>query len=49
MKTGQDFNLGIMFRREYAPEKLPDFARRAEAVGIFPTFPGLSGAMRGCR
>lgn len=34
MKTGPEFNLGIMFRREHAPEKLPDFARRAEEVGF---------------
>lgn len=27
-------NLGIMFRREYAPETLPDFARRTEAAGF---------------
>jgi len=26
--------LGIMFRREYPPEKLPAFARRAEALGF---------------
>ena len=26
--------LGIMFRREYPPEKLPDFARRTEALGF---------------
>ncbi len=26
-------NLGIMFRREFAPELLPDFARRTEAAG----------------
>ena len=34
MKTGQDFNLGVMFRREHPPEKLPGFARRAEEVGF---------------
>lgn len=27
-------NLGIMFRREHAPETLPDFARRSEATGF---------------
>ena len=27
-------NVGIMFRREYAPETLPDFARRTEAAGF---------------
>ncbi len=26
--------MGIMFRREHAPEKLPDFARRAEDAGF---------------
>ncbi len=34
MASRQTFNLGIMFRREYAPEALPDFARRAEAAGF---------------
>lgn len=34
MKTRQDFNLGVMFRREHAPEQLPDFARRAEEAGF---------------
>lgn len=34
MKTGQEFNLGIMFRREHVPEALPDFARRAEEAGF---------------
>ena len=29
-----DYNLGIMFRREHAPEKLPGFARRAEEAGF---------------
>ncbi len=28
------YNLGIMFRREHAPETLPDFARRAEDAGF---------------
>jgi len=27
-------NLGIMFRREYPPEKLPEFARKAEEFGF---------------
>lgn len=34
MKNRNDFNLGIMFRREHAPEQLPAFARRAEDVGF---------------
>jgi alkanesulfonate monooxygenase SsuD/methylene tetrahydromethanopterin reductase-like flavin-dependent oxidoreductase (luciferase family) len=34
MKNGKDYNLGIMFRREHAPEDLPDFARRAEEAGF---------------
>lgn len=34
METGRDFNLGVMFRREHAPEHLPDFARRAEEAGF---------------
>ena len=34
MKKEQDFNLGIMFRREHAPEHLPGFARRAEDAGF---------------
>jgi 5,10-methylenetetrahydromethanopterin reductase len=34
MKNGKDHNLGIMFRREHAPEYLPDFARRAEEAGF---------------
>lgn len=34
MKTSRDYNLGIMFRREHAPENLPGFARRAEAAGF---------------
>lgn len=34
MKTGRNFNLGVMFRREHAPEHLPDFARRVEEVGF---------------
>lgn len=34
MKHRNDYQLGIMFRREHAPETLPDFARKAEAVGF---------------
>ena len=34
MKNRNDYNLGIMFRREHAPEKLPDFARKAEEIGF---------------
>ncbi len=34
MKNRKDYNLGIMFRREHAPEKLPGFARRAEEAGF---------------
>ncbi len=34
MKHRDDFSLGIMFRREYSPETLPDFARRTEAAGF---------------
>jgi 5,10-methylenetetrahydromethanopterin reductase len=34
METSQPFNLGIMFRREHAPEHLPGFARRAEEAGF---------------
>lgn len=34
MKNQKDHNLGIMFRREHAPEDLPDFARRAEQAGF---------------
>jgi len=34
MKDNLDYNLGIMFRREHAPENLPDFARQAEAAGF---------------
>jgi alkanesulfonate monooxygenase SsuD/methylene tetrahydromethanopterin reductase-like flavin-dependent oxidoreductase (luciferase family) len=34
MKTRHNYNLGIMFRREHAPENLPSFARRAEAAGF---------------
>jgi alkanesulfonate monooxygenase SsuD/methylene tetrahydromethanopterin reductase-like flavin-dependent oxidoreductase (luciferase family) len=34
MKKVKDFKLGIMFRREHTPEKLPDFARRADEVGF---------------
>jgi alkanesulfonate monooxygenase SsuD/methylene tetrahydromethanopterin reductase-like flavin-dependent oxidoreductase (luciferase family) len=34
METGRAYNLGVMFRREHAPEMLPDFARRAESMGF---------------
>jgi len=34
MNNRKDYNLGIMFRREHAPEKLPSFARRAEEAGF---------------
>jgi 5,10-methylenetetrahydromethanopterin reductase len=34
MTSRKDFNLGIMFRREHAPEYLPPFARRAEEAGF---------------
>ena len=34
MKNREDYNLGIVFRPEHAPEKLPDFARRAEEAGF---------------
>jgi 5,10-methylenetetrahydromethanopterin reductase len=34
METGQGPKLGIMFRREHAPEHLPGFARRAEDAGF---------------
>ena len=34
MHNKKDYNLGIMFRREHAPEKLPSFARRAEEAGF---------------
>jgi 5,10-methylenetetrahydromethanopterin reductase len=34
MKKREDSNLGIVFRPEHAPEKLPDFARRAEEAGF---------------
>jgi 5,10-methylenetetrahydromethanopterin reductase len=34
MPNNKTPNLGIMFRREHAPEKLPDFARQAEAAGF---------------
>lgn len=34
MKKQRDYNLGIMFRREHAPEELPEFARRAEEAGF---------------
>jgi alkanesulfonate monooxygenase SsuD/methylene tetrahydromethanopterin reductase-like flavin-dependent oxidoreductase (luciferase family) len=34
METVKDYNLGVMFRREHAPEDLPAFARRAEEAGF---------------
>jgi 5,10-methylenetetrahydromethanopterin reductase len=34
MTNKKNYNLGIMFRREHAPENLPDFARRAEDAGF---------------
>jgi alkanesulfonate monooxygenase SsuD/methylene tetrahydromethanopterin reductase-like flavin-dependent oxidoreductase (luciferase family) len=34
METRRGYNLGVMFRREHAPEKLPDFARRAESMSF---------------
>ena len=34
METKRGFDLGVMFRREHAPEDLPDFARRAEEAGF---------------
>jgi alkanesulfonate monooxygenase SsuD/methylene tetrahydromethanopterin reductase-like flavin-dependent oxidoreductase (luciferase family) len=34
MKTESNSNIGIMFRREHAPEALPNFARKAEEVGF---------------
>jgi 5,10-methylenetetrahydromethanopterin reductase len=34
MPSSQAFNLGVMFRREHAPEHLSGFARRAEEAGF---------------
>jgi 5,10-methylenetetrahydromethanopterin reductase len=34
MNNGKDYKLGIMFRREHAPEHLPRFAHRAEEAGF---------------
>lgn len=34
MTKKKDYNIGIMFRREHAPETLPDFARKAEDTGF---------------
>lgn len=34
MKSRKSFNLGIVFRPDHPPEKLPEFARRAEAAGF---------------
>jgi hypothetical protein len=39
MKDNLDYNLGIIFKREHAPEKLPDFARRAKGAGSGTTPP----------
>jgi 5,10-methylenetetrahydromethanopterin reductase len=34
MKKWENLNLGISFRREHAPERLPDFAQKAEEAGF---------------
>ncbi len=34
MVSRSDYSLGIMYRREHAPEKLPDFARKTEEAGF---------------
>jgi len=34
MRDKNDYNLGILFRREHAPENLPSFSRRAEKAGF---------------
>ena len=34
MNNRKDYNLGIMFRRDHAPEKIPGFACRAEEAGF---------------
>jgi alkanesulfonate monooxygenase SsuD/methylene tetrahydromethanopterin reductase-like flavin-dependent oxidoreductase (luciferase family) len=34
VKNSKEYNLGIMFRREHAPEHLPGFVRRAEEAGF---------------
>ena len=34
MQHPSDINVGVMFRRENAPETLPDYARRAEELGF---------------
>ncbi len=34
MKNKKGYNLGIMFRREHAPENLPSFSRQAEEAGF---------------
>ena len=34
MRVREEINLGVMYRREHAPEHLPGCARRAEEVGF---------------
>lgn len=34
MQHTNGLNVGVMFRRENAPEVLPDYARRAEQLGF---------------
>ncbi|HEU5100790.1 MAG TPA: LLM class flavin-dependent oxidoreductase, partial [Roseiflexaceae bacterium] len=34
MSNQKSYRLGIMFRREHAPEQLPEFARKAERAGF---------------
>ena len=34
MNDSDKYNLGIMFRREHAPEELPEFAKKAEGAGF---------------
>jgi len=34
VRNKKDYNLGIMFRREHAPENLPVFSRQAEKAGF---------------
>jgi 5,10-methylenetetrahydromethanopterin reductase len=34
IKKRNDYNIGIMFRREHTPETLPDFARKTEELGF---------------
>lgn len=33
-RSKRNFNVGVMFRRENAPEILPSYARRAESIGL---------------